>query len=242
MLESAFPEQTPRLDSRETPGLVGVADQNPADPHLGPSSGDWLSATLDELDYGVLLLADVSRVVHVNSTARDEIDVCHPLRIDDNRLTARRCDDASSLQVALLDAAHRGLRKLITVGCDDVRLGVSVIPLRLRDGGSPAALVILGKRDVCGALPVQAYARCHGLTGAELRVLAALCDGADPAQVAKAGGVAISTIRTQINSIRSKTGAQSIRDLVRQVAVLPPMRSVLSRRVMNIDSLGRIPA
>ena len=43
----------------------------------------------------------------------------------------------------------------------------------------------------------------------------------------EAQGVALSTVRTQINSIRAKTGAASIRALVRQVAVLPPLVSAL---------------
>jgi hypothetical protein len=39
--------------------------------------------------------------------------------------------------------------------------------------------------------------------------------------------VALSTVRTQIGSIRTKTGAGSIRDLVRQVALLPPLVGAL---------------
>jgi hypothetical protein len=39
--------------------------------------------------------------------------------------------------------------------------------------------------------------------------------------------VAVSTVRTQIGSIRAKTGAGSIRELVRQVAVLPPLVGAL---------------
>jgi DNA-binding CsgD family transcriptional regulator len=37
----------------------------------------------------------------------------------------------------------------------------------------------------------------------------------------------MATVRSQIGSIRAKTGAESIRELVRRVAVLPPMRSAL---------------
>jgi hypothetical protein len=40
-------------------------------------------------------------------------------------------------------------------------------------------------------------------------------------------GVAFSTVRTQIGNIRQKTGAPSIRALVQQVAVLPPLMGVL---------------
>ena len=40
-------------------------------------------------------------------------------------------------------------------------------------------------------------------------------------------GVGIATVRSQIGSIRQKTGAQNIRALVRQVAVLPPLMGAL---------------
>jgi DNA-binding CsgD family transcriptional regulator len=60
-----------------------------------------------------------------------------------------------------------------------------------------------------------------------------LCAGLDPQEVASQQGVAISTVRSQISSIRSKTGAPSIRELVRQVAVLPPL-------VNALRSLGRM--
>ena len=48
-----------------------------------------------------------------------------------------------------------------------------------------------------------------------------------PNEIASRAGVAVSTVRTQIGSIRSKTGATSIRELVRQVAVLPPLVGAL---------------
>ena len=46
-------------------------------------------------------------------------------------------------------------------------------------------------------------------------------------EIAKQLGVAVSTVRSQIGSMRLKTAADSIRDLVRQVAVLPPVKGAL---------------
>jgi DNA-binding CsgD family transcriptional regulator len=71
------------------------------------------------------------------------------------------------------------------------------------------------------------FARSHGLTPAETRVLAALCDGLAPSVIAQAQSVAMSTVRSQIGAIRAKTGAPSIRALVRQIAVLPPLVGAL---------------
>ena len=49
-----------------------------------------------------------------------------------------------------------------------------------------------------------------------------------PAQIARAAGVAMSTVRTQITSVRLKTGARSIGELVRLVTVLPPIIPLLN--------------
>ena len=62
-----------------------------------------------------------------------------------------------------------------------------------------------------------------GLTQAEARVLEALCEGATPTEVAASLGVAVSTVRTQLATIRAKTGAAGIRQLVAGVANLPPV-------------------
>jgi DNA-binding CsgD family transcriptional regulator len=86
---------------------------------------------------------------------------------------------------------------------------------------------VLAKRAVSESLSIHGFARSYGLTGAETRVLVALCGGLPPMEVAHQTGVAISTVRSQIISIRQKTGATSIRALVRQVAVLPPVKSTL---------------
>jgi DNA-binding CsgD family transcriptional regulator len=207
-------------------------------PYGGPerrtaaSSGPhWMAATLDELDYGVLLLHGDAQVLHVNHAARSELDEDHPLQLLDGRLRVRRSLDGAALTDALDNAAARGLRKLLTLGKDAHRVSVSVVPLASHaetgSAGDPVVLVILGKRQVCEVLSVQGFARSHGLSAAEARVLTLLCHGTPPTAIAAQVGVRISTVRSQIGNIRIKTGAASIRALVRQVAVLPPLMGVL---------------
>ena len=191
-------------------------------------SKHWLAATLDEIDYGMLLLTDEVQAIHVNHAARAELDAAHPLQLLGNTLRARRPQDVLPLADALHAAARRGLRKLLTLGDGAQRISVSVVPLALPDAASEqVTLVMLGKRQVCEVLSVQGFAHSHGLTAAEARVLAGLCRGVPPNGIALQTGVKISTVRTQIGNIRHKTGAASIRALVQQVAVLPPLMGVL---------------
>ncbi len=193
----------------------------------------WLAAALDEIDYGIVLLGADGLVRHANQAARDELDEQHPLALLHGELRARRGPDAQALLGALHDAEHRGLRRLLTVGDGAQQASVSVVPLGLPG----ATLVILGKRRVSAELAVQGFARLHGLTGGEARVLSHLMGGARPAAIAAEHGVALSTVRTQIGSIRLKTGAASIRALVEQVARLPPL---MTRLRSGSEPLGAV--
>jgi DNA-binding CsgD family transcriptional regulator len=194
----------------------------------GASQGArYLSLALDELDYGMVLLSDGGQVLHVNHAARAELDGDHPLQLCGRELRARQPQDAAPLHDAL-QAARRGLRRLLTLGERHEAFTMSVVPLGSMTTGAPqATLLLLGKKQVCESLSVQWFARTHALTPAETRVLEALCQGLDPREVADMHGVGLATVRTQIGSIRAKTGAESIRALVRRVAVLPPMVSSL---------------
>ena len=193
-----------------------------------PTGPHWMAAALDEMDYGVLMLRGDAQVLHVNHAARTELDDQHPLQVIAGRLRVRRSLDLAPLNDALCSAAVRGLRKLLTLGEAMHRVSVSVVPLATKGAhADPVVLVILGKRQVCEVLSVQGFARGNGLSAAEARVLALLCQGLPPSEIAAQIGVAISTVRSQIGNIRIKTGAESIRALVRQVAVLPPLMGVL---------------
>jgi DNA-binding CsgD family transcriptional regulator len=188
----------------------------------------WLAQMIDEIDYGMLLLSADAQLLHANHAARAELDAGHPLQLLGRTLRARLAQDVAPLHDALA-AAQRGLRRLLTVGGGTQRVSVAVVPLgALGDAGDRAAtLVVLSKRELCEALSVHWYARAHGLTQAETRVLEGLCRGLQPREIAQAHGVELSTVRTQVGQIRAKTGADSIRGLVAQVARLPPLLSAL---------------
>lgn len=232
---ASAPRQPP-AGAAQVQSLLGLLGRG--DAYRGPErragtaqSARWLALMLDEIDYGMVLLAEGGQVLHINHTARAELDGEHPLQVQAHTLQARLAQDAPLLQDAL-QAAQRGLRRLLTLGGREAPCTVAVVPLGPFGpmggaGASKATLLLLGKRQVCENLSVQWFARCHALTAAETRVLQALCEGLDPREVADRNGVGLATVRTQIGSIRGKTGAQSIRDLVRRVAVLPPMVSSL---------------
>lgn len=187
-----------------------------------------LAQMLDTLDYGMLLINETLAVAHINKAARRDMDERHPLQWVGGQLQARLVQDQQPLRDALAGATQRGLRRLLQLGDAQQRVSVAVVPLpALGADDQPGAAVLLGKRQVCEELTVEWFARAHGLTMAETMVIKGLCADLTPNEVAARQGVGLATIRTQIGSIRVKTGANSIRALVRQVALLPPLVSAL---------------
>ncbi|MCW5634008.1 MAG: PAS domain-containing protein [Rubrivivax sp.] len=199
-----------------------------------------MSHMLDEIDYGMLLVDADGQVLYLNHAARRELDGAHPLQLLGRHVAAAHPGEAAKLQDALA-AAQRGLRRLLTLGRGDQLVGISVVPLDEPDARGGTTLLMLGKRAVCEQLTVQGYARARALTPAETRVLEMLCGGVQPTAIARQQGVAVSTVRTQIGSIRAKTGANSIRELVRQVAVLPPLVGALRSTASALAGGLRMP-
>jgi len=194
-----------------------------------PMNPRLLARMLDVVDYGMLIVVDEARVVYANQVARAELDHEHPLQLLGRELRPRSPRDLAALRQALLNALRRGAQAMVTMrGAAGGSVSVSIVPL-LDDGAAPAALLVFGKRRACEELSTDAFAREHGLTSAETRVLKHLCAGQRPADVARMGGVKLSTVRTQISRIRDKTGSPDIGGVVGQVSRLPPMLCLVRR-------------
>ncbi|MFG5409750.1 hypothetical protein ABXN37_18700 [Piscinibacter sakaiensis] len=121
----------------------------------------------------------------------------------------------------------RGLRRVLHLGEGSGRI-LAVVPLPPASANSgPDAMLLLGRREVCRELSLDWFARTHRLTPAETAVLKGLCASRSPKAIATDHGVCVSTVRTQIGSIRAKTGAESIRGVVAMVVQMPQLLGVL---------------
>jgi DNA-binding CsgD family transcriptional regulator len=75
-------------------------------------------------------------------------------------------------------------------------------------------------------MPGEAFARLHGLTGAELRVLLALSQGLGGTESADMLGISEPTVRTHLQRIFSKTGTTKQGDLLSLLhRSTPPIRA-----------------
>ncbi len=238
----------PRADARSALPPAGCRRAGPDDMAYGgperrrlPAGGpSVLGAMLDEVDYPMILVDGEGEVVHANRAARQDLaQPAHPLQLAGRQLLGREPAVADMLRETLSRAARHPQRRVVACGQGDARISIGLVPLGQHPGmaGAGAAagerqrpgmtMLVLGRRKVCPALTVQWFASAHGLTRCESHVLAQLCAGQSPGEVAEAQGVAISTVRTQVASIRAKTGASSIRDIVSRLAAMPPMVTLL---------------
>jgi DNA-binding CsgD family transcriptional regulator len=188
------------------------------------ASAAVLMRVLDEIDYGLLLVSVSGNLCYANQLGLQEVLGEGPLRLEHGRLTTRTPSDQVALHGALADA-QRGRRKLFSVGHNGGTVSVAAVPMPVGDDDNleTQVLLVFGKRSAVETLTVDFYARSHGLTGTEMNVLKRICGGMKPKEIARDHGVAISTVRSHICSIRIKTQTDSIRELVNRVAVLPPI-------------------
>lgn len=214
---------------RPTASALPSHDAPRAEPAAGHPRAAWLEQALDQLELALLLVDGDGQVLHANRAARAELTRPeHPLQQLGSALRARHSADVASLRAAVHDACCRGMRRLMTLDRDAVALHVAVLPLPADGPGPDVCLLLSGPRSGRVPMAVHCFARSHELTSAEDQVLQGLCRGMTPQQIARDHGVALSTVRTQLASIRAKTRCDSLRSLMRCIAALPPMAAAIA--------------
>ena len=143
------------------------------------------------------------------------------LRLADDHLTAvnnssrSSSDDSTVAVMPLFDLAQPMAAAARVAGLNSATA---------TDSAEPSyALLVFPKRQLCDTTTITLFARERGLTGTEGLVLAMVCKGLRPSEIATSHGVQVCTVRSQLRSIRHKTASDSMRELVEKVSVLPPM-------------------
>lgn len=212
------------------PDLPGVAD------------ADVLMAALDAVDCGVLVCDARGRLLLCNRAGRRELDDGDVLQVGaDGLLDVQGGAGLLALRRAVHDAAVLRSHQLVPLRVGGRRLMLSVQPLGGVDG-APRALLMTGRRSLCPELAVRHLGRVFALTPAEIDVLGSLLAGVRIADMAKARGVKLSTVRTQVAALRAKLGVQRVDDITRLVAELPPMLGVAGRHAAVAAPLRPRPA
>lgn len=182
-----------------------------------------LLRVFDEIDYGMLLLDASGQILHANHLARHELAQRRVLRACSGSLQGSTGEHTERIQQAL-EAAGRGQRRLLLLNEAGRDLSMAFTPLShpLEDD-TPTVLVMLSRQNACDNLAVRMFARSLGLSPTEEVVMLSLCRGLDVQEIAKENGVAVSTVRSQVKTLREKAGASSVRRLLQRVNSLPPV-------------------
>jgi DNA-binding CsgD family transcriptional regulator len=191
------------------------------------SDGLLASAMLDVIACGLIACSAQGELLEANRAAQRELGSGRALVLSQGHLRCTEPQAQHELVGALLDAAQRARRRLLWADHGQDRLTLVVMPAAAPPGHSPAVLILLGRRRLCSSLGLEMLALQHGLTHAEQRVLEALIEIRPARKIAEGLGVAVSTVRTQIQSIRGKVGARNIEELLLRVGQLPPVTSIV---------------
>lgn len=186
--------------------------------------GPLAQALFDQIGSGLVVCDAEGRIQALNRAARAELQRARLVRAATGQLQ-RASGAEGELATALRQAALKGRRSLVRLTAGDERLHLSTVPLH--GGSEPLVLVVMGRRQACPELELELLAGSYGLTHAERRVLAGLMQEARPSEIAKRHAVKLSTVRTQISSIRAKLGTRSVEGLLLRAAEVPAMPPAL---------------
>ena len=184
---------------------------------------DQMLRVIDEIDYGILVINARGEILQANHLARHELLTGHLLASVNNVLTGRSTALCEQIEQGM-DHACRGQRKLVFLDGSRGDMPVAFIPLsHPLETDSPTVLVLLTRQSACENLAVRMYARAQRLSPSEEAVMIGLCRGLEVSDIARENGVAQSTVRSQVKSLREKTGCASIRRLIQRIHSLPPV-------------------
>ncbi|MES2841526.1 MAG: helix-turn-helix transcriptional regulator [Pseudomonadota bacterium] len=192
----------------------------PGQPFMGRAH---LLRVLDEVDYGMLIIDAQGTILHANHLARHELASGRMLMSYGNTLLGSNAEFTAQMQLAM-EAAFRGQRRLALLNKGERELAMTFTPLsHPLEADPPTVLVMLSRQSTCDNLAVRMFARTIGLSPSEEAVLMGLCRGLEIPEIASEHGVASSTIRSQIKTLREKAGSASIRRLLQRINSLPPV-------------------
>jgi DNA-binding CsgD family transcriptional regulator len=187
-------------------------------------AGDALALILEEISHGVLLLDAHGELLYANQLGRHELRLARMVRLAQGRLVAADACHEHRLARALSDA-RAGLRSMVQLRPGNEAPLLAFVPLAASgdEGGVKQVLVLCGRSSSGDSVAVLLFAKAAGLTHGERDVLSSLCEGLDAKDIADLRAVKISTVRTQILSLRQKVGARNLHDLMTKVSSLPPL-------------------
>jgi DNA-binding CsgD family transcriptional regulator len=185
-----------------------------------------LSATLDRLAMGVVVVAGENHILHANEPARRMLANGGRIVSRRGRLAARDAaadaELSQAIELARSDESALGTAGIgVSLGSADAQPALAhVLPLargevRTRLMPRATAAVFINTAEPRPQPDLRALAQTYGLTPAEARVAERLLAGAaNLAEVAASLDVSLATVKTHLSQVFAKTGVARQSDLV----------------------------
>jgi DNA-binding CsgD family transcriptional regulator len=187
-----------------------------------------LQEALEQLATGVALVSHDARVIFINAAARNLVNSRDALAIDRTGIVAMDSGETAALRALIAQAAQTSQREGLHAG-GTLRvsrrhgrkpLELTVSPISVGDLSPKApravAVIYISDPEQIVVTAGQAFARLHGLTRAEERVvITILRSGGNVRSVADELAISHNTLKTQLKSVYAKTGVRGQADLIR---------------------------
>jgi DNA-binding CsgD family transcriptional regulator/PAS domain-containing protein len=195
------------------------------------SKANWQTSALDQLAFGVVVCDESGRLVHANPAAETLARSGAGFLLGGagkgvRALVAREANELA----ALIHGAARGdgggaMRLTGRDGVVSLVVLVAPLPAKLHRGGEPGHVLLAMRAPEHGSAPSAAnLIAVFRLSPTQAALALALYEGTSFEEFAAARGVKVSTLRTHFAEILARTGAKSLRDLVRLLGTLPPLQ------------------
>jgi len=188
--------------------------------------GELLARASEMLGTGVVLCGPAGRVSWANADAQTMLDRSPYLSARGGRIRATAPADRTAFEGLLADAAKHGMHEppapvRLTLGRHDVAEMVQVLAAGVRGEAATLdeaeVLLLLCRPGRPLQISPEGLSELFGLSGAEARLTAGLCQGQSVTDYAQSRGVSVGTARVQLKRAMAKTRSARQSDLVRRV-------------------------
>jgi DNA-binding CsgD family transcriptional regulator len=208
----------------------GVANSGSLSSYISKKA--LLMHALDEIGWAVIIGESQGHVLHRNLAAIALLERCDGIAIIKGNFQVLDPEDQSEFEMALTQA-RAGKRSMVALSAPS-RMTIAVVPLRTNPSVSGNACLgkahytlMFSRAGVCEALMLSFYSRAHQLTASEKTILGLMCAGHSASDMVTQLKVAQATVGTHVRNISNKTRCKGIREIVKNLAVLPPLMATV---------------
>jgi DNA-binding NarL/FixJ family response regulator len=185
------------------------------------------TAALDELDFGVIICDRAAKIVFANKASEALAAARAGVLLRNMRVMAHLANEAEGLAALISDAAGGVGGAMRLTGAHDAQLLVMASPLPhplRQEHGPGCALLALRQIESGPRISADALMALFRFSPAQAALCVALVEGRSLKEIAAERGVKLTTLRSHAQEAMLRAGVKSLRDLVRLIGSLPPLR------------------